>query len=342
MGRTCFSRYFLLFLSMALVIPAAEAETVSFIALGDFGTGDIRQIQVAKAMEVTCSELRKCDFVVGLGDNIYEKGVTSITDERFLTHFEQPYANLSMPFFMTLGNHDDISLARFPDTESSKGNFQVQYHYREDRPSNKWQMPARYYHFTAPLTEKNTASPHVDFLALDASPIAASLRETAAFISAQDSANEQVNWLVNTLPNLEGRWRVAFSHYPYISNGRHGNAGNYDNNPEQGLLWKEFVEKQLCDKVHLLLSGHDHSLQLLDPVADCGETQFVVSGSGGKLDKALGAPTRNKASWQEAALGFFWIEMDDSRMTIEAWIVQENSQPSQAFSKTVDYFPLAQ
>ncbi|MCL6271419.1 metallophosphoesterase [Sansalvadorimonas sp. 2012CJ34-2] len=316
------------------------AETVSFIALGDFGTGDNRQKTVARAMEQVCKE-KACDFVIGLGDNVYDKGVTRLDDPFFQTHYEQPYAGLNIPFFMTLGNHD-ISLARYPEGETvPKGDIQVQYHYQENRTSNKWRMPARYYTFSAPLDSNQQNNRDVDFLALDATPIAADQEEASAFYAAKDFAQQQSTWLANTMPDLNARWRVAFSHYPYISNGRHGNAGSYDNNPQQGQLWKELIEEHLCGKVHLLVSGHDHSLQLLDPVEGCGETIHIISGAGGKYDKTMTAPKRNFASWQQAGtLGFFWIQMTDERVVIEAWTVSEQQPAELQYLKSIDYFSL--
>ena len=47
------------------------------------------------------------------------------------TKFEQPYANLRLPFRPVLGNHDYY------------GHQQAQLKYRSDR----WRMPARFYHY---------------------------------------------------------------------------------------------------------------------------------------------------------------------------------------------------
>ena len=340
-------RVFSLSLSLLFTVSVQlKAETVSFIALGDFGTGDKKQIAVAEAMEEVCSN-QPCDFVIGLGDNIYNKGVNSVTDPFFQSHFEQPYAQLNIPFHMTLGNHD-ISLDRYPDGElSPKGDIQVQYHYLENRTSDKWRMPARYYTFSAPEDEggeeaEEQAQPHIDFLALDATPIAADREEASAFYSAEEFAQQQTTWLTNIIPELKAPWRIAFSHYPYVSNGRHGNAGNYDNNPGQGELWKTLIEQQLCESVHFLISGHDHSLQLLEPVESCGDTIHIISGAGGKYDKTMTDPQRNSASWQQAGtLGFFWIQVNDEQATIQAWTVSEQ-QPILQHTQIIDYFPLKQ
>lgn len=87
--------------------PGASPDTtVKFIAIGDMGTGKDGQRKVAEVMKQVCAR-RGCDFVVGLGDNIYEAGVDSASDIQFQTKFEEPYKNLNLRFYMALGNHDN-------------------------------------------------------------------------------------------------------------------------------------------------------------------------------------------------------------------------------------------
>ena len=100
---------------------------VSFIAIGDTGTGEEKQYKVAAAMKEVCDELG-CDFALGLGDNIYETGVDSVDDVQFIDKFEKPYADVDFPFYMTLGNHDNGWLSG-DGLDNDKGEFQVDYHY---------------------------------------------------------------------------------------------------------------------------------------------------------------------------------------------------------------------
>ena len=72
-------------------------KTVRFIAIGDMGTGDDGQYKVAAALESVCAE-RGCDFAIGLGDNIYEAGVDSVSDIQFQTKFEDPYKTSTSRF----------------------------------------------------------------------------------------------------------------------------------------------------------------------------------------------------------------------------------------------------
>jgi hypothetical protein len=60
---------------------------VRFAAIGDTGKGNTGQKQVADAIARKCAA-SGCDFVQLLGDNIYDSGVTSVTDPQWQTKFE--------------------------------------------------------------------------------------------------------------------------------------------------------------------------------------------------------------------------------------------------------------
>jgi hypothetical protein len=87
-----------------LTLPL-ENKSVRFAVIGDSGTGEAAQFEVAQKME----SYRKAvgfDFVLMLGDNIY--GGHSAGD--FERKFEQPYKPLldaGVKFYASLGNHDD-------------------------------------------------------------------------------------------------------------------------------------------------------------------------------------------------------------------------------------------
>ena len=78
------------------------------MALGDAGKGNTAQRDVAIAMRDVCAA-KGCDFALLLGDNIYDAGVDSVTDAQWQTKFELPYKDLNIPFYPTLGNHDNSS-----------------------------------------------------------------------------------------------------------------------------------------------------------------------------------------------------------------------------------------
>ncbi len=80
-----------------------------------FGWDQAILASVGQAMADICAvklgaendpERAGCDFVVGLGDNIYESGVTSVDDPQFEEKFELPFEPVDLPFYLVLGNHD--------------------------------------------------------------------------------------------------------------------------------------------------------------------------------------------------------------------------------------------
>ena len=75
-----------------------------FAVLGDFGTGDRAQYQMAEQMFVVYKKF-KYDFVVLVGDNLYG----SQRPQDFRNKFEVPYKPLldaGVKFYASLGNHD--------------------------------------------------------------------------------------------------------------------------------------------------------------------------------------------------------------------------------------------
>jgi predicted phosphodiesterase len=91
-------------LSTPCEIPGSQ-KAVRFAVIGDSGTGDTRQYDVAQEME-KCREQAGFDFVLMLGDNIY--GGKSQRD--FERKFEAPYKPLldtGVKFYASVGNHDD-------------------------------------------------------------------------------------------------------------------------------------------------------------------------------------------------------------------------------------------
>ncbi|MGH9240458.1 MAG: metallophosphoesterase [Vicinamibacterales bacterium] len=84
--------------------PSATLETVRFAVIGDNGTGDQPEFDVARQMVASRAQM-PFDFVLMLGDNLY--GRPSARD--FTDAFERPYKPLleaGVRFYAILGNHD--------------------------------------------------------------------------------------------------------------------------------------------------------------------------------------------------------------------------------------------
>lgn len=266
---------------------ADDPNTIRFVALGDAGEGNDTQYQVAAAMETVCAA-RGCDFAVYLGDNFYENGVESADDELFQTAFELPYEYLDFPFYVVLGNHDYGGNGL--GWESWKPGYEITY----SETSDKFILPDRYYSF-----QKGPA----DFFGLDTNAI------------VWGEGEDQDAWIEEVISESTAPWRVALGHHTYISNGSHGNAGNYEGLPwlpiVNGADFQTFFDDHLCGQVDIYLCGHDHSRQWLE--ATCG-TEFVVSGAGAKVTEIVERDA-NPSYFQVATAGFMWIKMNEDSFT---------------------------
>jgi 3',5'-cyclic AMP phosphodiesterase CpdA len=95
---------FLVALSAQQAAVPNKAGSVKFVAIGDNGTGDQPQYDIARQMAAARSRF-PFDLVIMLGDNMY--GGQSPAD--YVRKFEQPYAPLlaaGVRFQASLGNHD--------------------------------------------------------------------------------------------------------------------------------------------------------------------------------------------------------------------------------------------
>ena len=198
---------------------------------------------------------------------------------------------------------------------------------REDKLSNKWQMPDRYYSFSAP---KGDSQPLVDFFALDSNPMIAPL-EIAPAYAVNRYKTAQAQWVNDALTASSAAWKIAFTHHPYLSNGQHGNAGLYDGVPPlepltrriAGEIYRDWFQSNICGKVDLFLAGHDHELQFLKAVPECGKTLFIISGAGAK-SREFKNPQRNAVFWQQDnSPGFFMITLQGNSMQVQAYTVDQ-------------------
>lgn len=90
--------------SLQITLPN-KPDGVKFLVMGDMGTGDPPQYEVATKMAEAHAQF-PFDFAIMLGDNLY--GSQKPAD--FVTKFETPYKPLldaGVKFYAALGNHDE-------------------------------------------------------------------------------------------------------------------------------------------------------------------------------------------------------------------------------------------
>lgn len=306
-----------------------EPIAVRMILIGDGGSGSAGAYAVGEAVAKVCA-VKGCDLVLGLGDNIYESGVSSELDPQFEEKFELPFAPIDLPFYMVLGNHDNSGFFGGDGANNSNGDYQVDYHYRDalhpDQPrqTQRWNMPARYYRVAK---GGDVAAPLLELFAVDSNQVAGGFPDSDENFSYNSYGLAQAEWLKEAMANSKAKWKIAFAHHPYISNGSHGNAGNYDGVPGfvapvlAGSRYKAFLEETICDKADFFFAGHDHDLQWLMPVASCGKTGFVVSGAASKT-RSLENRDDNAVYYEKGdSYGFVWVEIKGDKMLGEVYQV---------------------
>lgn len=270
-----------------------------FVVLGDGGDASANQHVVAAAVRDVCA-VRRCDFALYLGDAIYPSGVTSPDDPQFREKFEIPYAELDFPFYVVTGNHD-YGNGYDPLTAA----HQVEYSSR----SSKWRMPDLYY--TVELRD-------LELFALD----------TTSLVWGDGAGQEA--FFETAIASSSARWKLAFGHHPYRSNGAHGNAGAFDGRPPEalranGAYLESAFERTFCEGVDVYFAGHDHDRQWLEPV--CG-VELVVSGAAARLRPVFGD---NPTHFEISSLGFLYVVIDGDTLT--GTFYDSSGQPD--FQRTV-------
>lgn len=257
-----------------------EGRPLRLLALGDTGTGEQAQLQVAAAMEKWCKAqgANLPDGILLLGDNFYSSGVESVMDPQWQSKFEVPYGSpcLSrLPVYPVLGNHD------------YRLSPQAQIDYSAVQP--RWRMPARFY--------------SVDF-----GPLA---RLVAIDTNRVDWCGSPKNCVVDFMNSRltsppAGAWRIIIGHHPMISSSSHGRS--YD-----GTFFKYTLRPRVCQIADLYLSGHSHQMEHLR-VPECA-TDFVVAGTGGG-DIGRVKDDRPDSMFLKQVYGFLALEFTPSRMVV--------------------------
>ncbi len=268
-------------------VPHFDAEkrlrnALSFFVLGDWGAGGKGQRKVAQAM-IAKMKVDGADGVFTTGDNFYTNGVTGVDDTQWESKFENMYPSkeLSIPFYATLGNHD------------YRGNIDAQVSYTgrklRDGSITRWTMPDRYWARTFSLPSKDGT---LLVIGLD----------TQEMHTISSGRERQMRWLDSVLSASRDEWTVVLGHHPMYSNGAYGNSLTLMNNV------KPLFEKYGVD---VYFAGHDHNLQLLQPV---NGVHYVVSGGGAS---SYSVRYDKNTIFAATNLGFVWFQVNDANVLMQ-------------------------
>jgi len=262
---------------LALPLSRAWADaggpSLNFLAVGDWGReGQSHQREVAVRMGESAKEL-DARFVISVGDNFYEDGVTSVDDPAWQKSFEQVYdaPSLQVPWWVALGNHD------------YRGNAQAQLDY--SAKSKRWKLPARWY-------DRQETAPdgaRVEFFFTDTSPMMSMYYDdgTAKVKVGNQKKNVpvQLAWLDHALSASKADWKIVIGHHPVYS-GRLVGAGKSrasdkterttSGSPDLIAMLDPILQRH---KVPLYMNGHDHDLAHTHR----GMTHYVCTGAGSQM-----------------------------------------------------------
>lgn len=260
-------------------LAADPTEELPFFVLGDWGKANEGQAKVAAAMAEAAKRMPP-RFIISVGDNFYPRGVTSTTDERWLSAFQNVYGSpaLDCPWYAVLGNHDHLGN---PSAEIEYGKL-----------DSRWRMPSRFYSHSEPLADGKTA----EFFFLDTTPLAKLNGVQAPSMTDPD----QLYWLDRALATSPARWRIVVGHHPVFSGGMHGNT------PGLVARLKPLLDRH---KVQVYLNGHDHDLQHIV----FGGVHYLTSGGGASARRSGNIAGTLFAA---AKLGFLSIRLTPAKMSL--------------------------
>jgi tartrate-resistant acid phosphatase type 5 len=280
---------------------AAQADRLCFFVIGDYGTGNKVQNDVARAMweefqrrSTTANPVR---FIISTGDNIYGNiagfligfSHTGADDRDWIPKWFDPYAPLiaRVPFFPTLGNHDGNETEARGDLAAYLDNFPF--------PGDK---PARYYNFTyGGLAE---------FFALDSTKNSESGPPRAAFL--EDSP--QFHWMQSEFAKPKPAWVIPYFHHPPF------NAGPLHAPSIRDL--DHWVRLFGASGVKVAFNGHEHNFQMSEVNELSRGIRFFTSGAGGELragNVLKKMKSRNIAAWAPEN-HFLVVEIEGKTMRV--------------------------
>lgn len=262
--------------------PKFDKEQISFIALGDAGRGSETQKKVAQAIAQVC-KAQPCDFVLYLGDNFYENGLSSAQDELAQTHFQEIYREIPLPFFAILGNHDVRGSALAQIQIGKRMGLEEGFEGApQDESGPRWYMPN--YHYQ-----------------LEAGPAKIVMINSSCPIGA-------MGWAKEALETSRSPWKILGSHHTLYSTGKHGDAPS---------LARFYWQKVYAEEVDLYLGGHDHHLEAL--TVEGKKTHYLISGGGAESMTPKNGRTESAATslFRSEAPGFMHLRLDQSHARID-------------------------
>lgn len=210
---------------------------LNFYIINDSGrNGYYEQKSVAETMGKMAESI-DIEFVVAAGDVHHFEGVRSVSDPLWMTNYELIYAHpdLMIPWYPVCGNHE------------YRGNTQAPVDY--SKVSARWNMPSKYYTFTA--EEDSTV---IRIVMLDTTPLIDKYRKnTEKYPDASESDwKVQTEWLDSVLTSATEDWVIVVGHHPIYAYTDKSESEREDMQERVNsiLLKHEHVDMYLCGHIH--------------------------------------------------------------------------------------------
>lgn len=299
-------------LALALDVPPGNSSaSLSFLLVGDWGGGSDHdptthgEVDCAVGMGKVAEALN-AQFVLGLGDNIYDTGVHSWNEGRLKSTFEDVYTakSLQVDWWMVAGNHDHGG--------------DIQHEIDFTKKSSRWKFPSDYYTFQKKLPSGKVAE-FVMYDSVKMSGMSFYDEENDIFVPAagpedHTAAEDQWSWLEEQLAQSKADYLFVAAHYPVWSVCSHGPTGSLVSRLDPMLMKYN---------VTAYLAGHDHCLMHIEQQG----VQHVLSGAGakawydasniGKIGSAQLHWHMAKDNKAEYSAGFAAISLSDESATVQ-------------------------
>jgi hypothetical protein len=279
---------------------------------------------ISAAMKHYCANVRRCDFGLMLGDNIYPSGATLGADgfddaDRFRHMFTEPFGDLvsdpeTYTTYVTLGNHDY-------ETSREGGDAQIDFFQTTD----DFYIEAPFYSVKPPgangdvelfIIDTNmilaTTTVYKDILNDDGSEQATDVLDPPDYFTEPmtEAEKSQPQWLEEALQASTAKWKLVVAHHPIWSS-----AGSKF---QEAIALRKLILPAMCRYADAYIVGHEHTLEIHEDscAVALGEATAeplveIVSGAAAKQRPINSAFIRHQnAKYPEhkaiAADGLLW------------------------------------
>ncbi|GBG25816.1 Acid phosphatase [Hondaea fermentalgiana] len=298
-------------------IDASSLETLEFFAIGDWGLDteynkedgprddwDVPLMQhIGQTLNARIEE-GQGSFVLNLGDNFYQWGISDVEDVRWETTFENVFATRRVvPWYSMLGNHDYFANIGVDNKPTSAG-IDAQVDRTFHSANKRWCMPDTNYtilHATA----------HVDvrIVVFDSQAlvrISPNANSPAYDTRASPDIEDHLAWLERAVcaEGRKGRKTIVMTaaHHFFLSAGLYFDRARQD----EAILRERVLPVLTRCGVSMHFHGHDHVTQVIR--IDKSLLQVGVGSAGKKNGMILGTQDSLSKMYPEHQLQTYFLD----------------------------------